>query len=83
MTVPQKSKSAQRKLMLLTAFNLALFLPWYALRLAHDAGEDYPVILIILAGLTISTWWQLLSELVRRLGVSASDFDQDRSKHDE
>jgi hypothetical protein len=64
-----KSGPTHARIAILTVVNIALFPSWYALREAHEAGDDYPVIMVLLAALTVSIWWQLLSLLLRyRMG---------------
>jgi hypothetical protein len=58
--------SADTKLATLSILNFLLFIPWYQLRVAHEAGEDYPVLVIGLAALTVWTWSQLILLVIVR-----------------
>jgi hypothetical protein len=58
--------SADTKLAMLSIFNFLLLVPWYQLRIAHEAGEDYPLFAIGLAALTLWTWTQLVLLVIAR-----------------
>jgi hypothetical protein len=58
--------SADTKLAILSILNFLLFVPWYQLRVAHETGEDYPLIVIGLAALTVWTWSQLVLLVIAR-----------------
>jgi hypothetical protein len=64
------------RIAILTVVNLALFPSWYALREAHEAGNDYPMIALVLAALTVSIWWQLLSLLLGARSANKDDGQQ-------
>jgi hypothetical protein len=51
---------------MLSIVNFLLFVPWYRLRVAHEAGDDYPPIVIGLATLTLWTWSQLALAVIAR-----------------
>jgi hypothetical protein len=58
--------SADTKLAILSIINFLLFIPWYQLRAAHEAGDDYPVIVLGLAAFTVWTWSQLVMLVIAR-----------------
>jgi hypothetical protein len=58
--------SADTKLTILSILNFLLFVPWYQLRVAHEAGEDHPLFAIGLAALTVWTWTQLILLVMAR-----------------
>jgi hypothetical protein len=52
----------------LTLLNASLYWPWHWLRVAYDAGNHHPHLVLALLALTVWTWWQLIAAIARRLG---------------
>jgi hypothetical protein len=55
------------RIVVLSLLNGFLYWPWHWLRIAFDAGDRHPQLVLILLALTIGAWWQLLGAILHRI----------------
>lgn len=48
----------------LTLLNALLYWPWHWLRIAYDAGDHRPQLVLMMAIFTSWAWWQLLVAII-------------------
>jgi hypothetical protein len=60
-------KLIDSRVVALTLFNVLLYWPWRWLRSAYDAGIHHPDLVLVMMGITLWGWWQLLVAVMRRI----------------
>jgi hypothetical protein len=53
------------RLLVFTILNGLIFWPWRWLRVAYDAGDHHPQLVLGMVILTLWTWTQLVSAIIR------------------
>jgi hypothetical protein len=60
-------KRLESRIVGLTLLNAFLYWPWHWLRASYDAGNHHPQLVLMVAALTVSAWWQLLAAILNRI----------------
>jgi hypothetical protein len=61
-------KRVNSRIVGLTLLNALLYWPWHWLRVAFDAGDHHPQLVLMMMALTLGAWWQLLAAVIN--GIS-------------
>jgi hypothetical protein len=60
-------KRVDSRIVGLTLLNALLYWPWHWLRVAYDAGNHHPQLVLMMLALTLAAWWQLLAAILNRI----------------
>ena len=64
---PSFPRQLDSRILVLTLLNALLYWPWRWLRLASDAGEHHPQLVLLMVLLTLWAWGQLLVAVLNRI----------------
>jgi hypothetical protein len=59
-------KHVDSRIVGLTLLNALLYWPWRWLRVAYDAGDHHPQLVLVMTTLTLWAWWHLLAAVIHR-----------------
>jgi hypothetical protein len=67
---PSFLRRVDSRIVVLTLLNALLYWPWHWLRVAFDAGEQHPQLVLLMPFLTLWAWGQLLVVVLNRIKAS-------------
>jgi len=59
-------KRVDSRIVGLTLLNALLYWPWHWLKVAYDAGDHHPQLVLMMTTLTLWAWWQLLAAVINQ-----------------
>lgn len=74
--------SLDSRLVTLTVLNALLYWPWHLLRIAFDAGDHHPTIVLGMIILTLWMWLELAKALIVRAKIMSQHARRDVPRQD-